>query len=92
MHIILKKETDWVEEGNQPRRLMTLDEFIDQLCWICLSKDYFFETHVEFAHDEEEFLPICAECLASLINDLAPRIIHPNPNPAFVSNIRIYPI
>lgn len=69
MSIKLNIEENWVEEGNKPRRIMTLDEYIEEQCEVCLEKFQVFEIALKDIPETGEYVVVCEECAKTIVTE-----------------------
>lgn len=70
MKVELNMKEHGIQCGHEPRRLITLDEFLEHQCVICYEKEsVFFVTHTNFRKEEED-LYLCPECSQTLLDNI----------------------
>lgn len=65
MSIKLNIKEHWIEEGTNPRRLMTIDEYLEEQCEICLENPCTHE--IDF---EGELIYVCGDCCKMIASGL----------------------
>jgi len=72
MSINLNITEHWVEEGKNgriERRIMTLDEYLEEQCEVCLEAFQVFEISLKDHPETNEYILACKECAKIIVSE-----------------------
>ena len=69
MSIKLNITEHWIEEGSKPKRVMTIEEYLEEQCEICYSSMQVFEISIKDYPETNEYILVCEECAKTLVEE-----------------------
>ena len=69
MSIKLNITEHWIQIGNEEKRLMTLEEYLEEQCEICYSSMQVFEISLKDYPETNEYILVCEECAKTIVGE-----------------------
>ena len=69
MSIKLNITEHWIEEGSKPNRVMTIEEYLEEQCEVCLDKLQDFEISLKDYPETNEYILVCEACAKTIVEE-----------------------
>ena len=69
MKIELNIKDHWIESGSEPRRVMTLEEYLEYECVCCLEVMGEVEIETDYWTKGEENILVCKKCASIILTN-----------------------